>query len=669
MLVAILIAAGTLSGCKGMVNSSGGSASKGDTPVLTPPALTPPVPQLKIQSINSIKPTTMVTGLDFVQVLEFSNPDSPSIPLTVTSVSSTPSSGVSIDLSACTGVILDGTRNCRARVTYQSASPATLTAEPVFHFTYTQEGISKSGTRTFPVEMDFEAPSPDLYPEMKYPNTPLVLTDTGFPQFVTPTYSFDFDPSSVPLVQFVPKHLHLWPEGIKIREDSGKVEGALASGSLSLPVCLMVDGVLTDACSNVRIKGHTEAVRTADSSPCAGVEGDGSTANPYVIRTKEEFDSCLRNHSSKHFILGESINFSGFPMEPIQDFSGTLDGQGNALSEYAYTDATSGLPFGLFRSVLPGAVIKNLSLMNFNLNGTTKYYVGMLAGRADDALLSDIQIVNGSVTAEYGFGALVGLYVGTGTQYSGGAITRIQIENIELVDSNKNGEGWSVAGGAVGIASLFTPVRVSQIQVKRLNMRQVGSVVGGIVGTSWVGLVASPITDRPLSQLWLDGATSQGDIEGAEFLGGSIGFGTAGDLYHNLGSEMVISTTHATGRIGGLIGAIGGNAGNASLTLELARSYFAGTINPRDPRYAASLIGDTDYMDWNGTIEVSEVYAAVDSETYPFLLPGNPHTAQPGVEGTPESVSVTQLQDPTQLPFWSLPWVHSSGSLPTLSPE
>jgi hypothetical protein len=517
--------------------------------------------------------------------------------------------------------------------------------------------------------MEFEAPSPNLHPELKYPNTPLVLTDTGFPQSVTPMYSFDFDPSSgPPPVQFVPKHLHLWPEGIKIREDSGRIEGGLASGDLSLPVCLMLDGVLTDACSNVRLRGHTEAVRTADSSPCADVDGDGSSASPYQIRTREQFDSCLRNHSTKHFLLVESINFSGFPMEPIRDFSGTLDGQGNVLSHYSYSDLNVGLPLGLFRSVLPGAVIKNLSLINFNLIGTTKYYVGMLAGRAEDALFSDIQIVHGSVTAEYGFGALVGLYVGTGTQYSGGAITRIQIEDTELVDSNKNGEGWSVAGGAVGIASLFTPVRVSQIQVRSLNMRQVGSVVGGIVGTSWVGLVASPITDRPLSQLWLDGATSQGDIEGSEFLGGSIGFGTAGDLYHNLGSEMVISTTHSTGRIGGLIGAVGGNAGNASLTLELARSYFAGLIYPKDPHYAASLIGDTDYRNWNGTIEMSEVYA-VDSVTYPFLIPGDPNTAQPGVVGTPESVPVTELQDPTQLPFWRLPWVHSSGSLPTLSPE
>jgi hypothetical protein len=637
-----------------------GRVRSADFPISALLAPTPSTPSLRVTRIATVTPSGVTTGTNWTEVLTLSNPDAPGTPIVVTGIVDNPTAdGAQVALVDCAGVPIGGTQTCRATVRYNPVGTGSLNANPSFTYEYTSEGATRTGSQSFNVQMNWIAPSASPTPALTYNLRPLLLTSGGFPHSMVPAYQYEEPYGSITL-QFLPQNAALVPDGVVVDPSNGKVSGTYSGASTSFPVCLVMDGVVTGICSNALIQGVTEQQITADITPCtaAGVTGDGSSSNPYRISTVNQFDTCVRQSPSKSFILTASLDFSSVSMDPIPTFSGTFDGQNFELSNYAYTEGT-GLPgLGLFRKLDAGAIVKNLHLKNFNIIGPGKYYAGVFAGMSENSLLHNISISNSTVQAAYGFGALVGFYTATSAgPYAGGAIDRIEVNNVVLHDNDSD---WAVAGGAIGIVSPFTQIKCSRIRVTGLQTNNMGNVVGGVIGTSWVGLDAS-MPNRPLASLWLDGATSSGTYSSdGEFISGIIGFASGGDVMTSIGSTAQLSSTNPSGAIGGLIGAIGFNVGLASQRVVLGNSYFAGSMSGSSR--VGAIIGDTTYRMWNGQVSMTGVFRHTDL-LEPHQIAGNPSSIT-GVPPIP--ITTGLLQTPSTLVFWNHPWTLTPGLYPYL---
>lgn len=149
--------------------------------------------------------------------------------------------------------------------------------------------------------------------------------------------------------------------------------------------------------------------------------GDGSQINPYSIGTPNQLAKLASdvvggtNYSGKYFKLTDNIDLSGKIWTPIGSgeryFAGTFDGDGYTISNM-YTDTSIMVnDHALFGSVLSGAVIKNLKVVDANVVGVTGYSNGILIGRCGGT--GDVTVescyVQGSVygTAD-GIGGLIG---------------------------------------------------------------------------------------------------------------------------------------------------------------------------------------------------------------------------------------------------------------------
>ncbi len=644
-----------ISGCGRVRVADFGLSSASNTPVATPqpgPTATPSGPGLNVVRLNTNMPTAIVSGVQFTEVLEISNP-SPSVPLTLTGVSDNPiAQGAELNIQDCLGVTLLGATTCRAYIRYLDVSAGDVLANPSFDYEFVENGITYTDAAPHSVQMSWATPASGL--SFSYSLSPFLLTENEFPHSMTPPYSYTDPYGSIDL-KFVPKDLSTVPAGVAIDSSSGRISGKMAPGHVTVPVCMMRNGTLTQVCSNAVLRGESEPVISAGASPCAGmgVAGDGSSTSPYQISTAAQFRDCIRLEPSKAYLLTGNIDFNSFVMDPIPSFSGSFDGQGFTLSNYSFTDALPTTPVGLFRSLTTGSIVKNLVLHNFYINSPGTALGGVLAGAAQNSLISNITIRDSTVIASYGIGGLIGVYTATSADtFGGGAVDLIKISNTLIRDSDS---AWSVAGGAIGIVVTDTLVKFSRISVTLLSTSNMGNTVGGIIGASQIGHDA--VGGKPLASLWLDGAVSTGTLSGAEFVGGIIGFATEGDQFSNVGS---LATLSSTARGGGLFGGMGGNSAAPTLKIALGNSYFAGSVAGIASR--GRILGDAQYRSWGGQVVMTGVYV-LSSIPGSDQVAGNAST----IAGTPPvPYLASQLQDPDALPFWGFPWVLVPGVYPRL---
>ncbi len=639
-----------ISGCGRVRVADFGLSGASIAPGSSPPTPTPSGPGLNVVRLSTNVPTTIVSGVQFTEVLEISNP-SPSVPLTLTGVSDNPiAHGAELNIQDCLGVTLLGATTCRAYIRYLDVSAGDVLANPSFDYEFIENGITYTDAAPHSVQMRWATPASGL--SFSYSLSPFLLTNNGFPHSMTPLYSYTDPYGSIDL-KFVPKDLSTVPAGVSIDSSTGRISGRMAPGHVTVPVCLMKNGTLTQVCSNAELRGVNEPVISAGSSLCAGmgVAGDGSSISPYQISTAAQFRDCIRLEPSKAYLLTGNIDFNTFVMDPIPTFSGSFDGQGFTLSRYTYVDALTDTGIGLFRSLTPGSIVKNVILDRFSIQSNTKPYGGILAGVAHNSLISNITVQDSAITANAAIGGLIGLYIARAADtYESGAVDSIRILNTLIRDSDAV---WSKAGGAIGVVSTDTLVKFSRISVTLLSTSNMGNTVGGIIGASEIGHDATG--GRPLASLWLDGAVSTGTLSGAEFVGGVIGFATAGDQFSNVGS---LATLSSTARGGGLFGGMGGNSAAPTLKIALGNSYFAGSVAGIADR--GRILGDAQYRSWGGQVVMTGVYVLSS-------IPGSDQRAGNAstIAGTPPvPYLASQLQDPDALPFWGFPWVLVPGVYP-----
>jgi hypothetical protein len=197
-------------------------------------------------------------------------------------------------------------------------------------------------------------------------------------------------------------------------------------------------------------------------------------------------------------------------------FTGVFDGNNHTISNFSYT-TTGTSRIGLFRNVsAENAEIKNLGLIEPNVNAGKSDYVGLLVGKLSGGTISGCYVEGGSVSGDARVGGLVGdNYFGT----------------ISNCSSSGSVEGTERVGGLVGydcygiITNCFAMYSI------------VGdNRVGGLLGDNYHGLITN--------------SYSSGSITGDEYVGGLVGYNDYG-LITKCGSSAIVL---GGDDIGGLVG-------------------------------------------------------------------------------------------------------------------
>jgi len=353
--------------------------------------------------------------------------------------------------------------------------------------------------------------------------------------------------------------------------------------------------------------------------------GTGEPEDPYLIYTAQQlntigFYSC---HFDKHFKLMADVDLSGFTgksfncigIDYSNPFSGVFDGNGHTILNFTYTSPGTSYT-GLFRYVDDtNAEIKNLGLINANINAGTGRYVGSLVGYMGEGTITNCYVEGGSVSGNKLVGGLVGFNSdGTITDcYATGGVSGNSLVGGLVGDSNGtitncyssgsvSGEG--AAGGLAGsnrgtISNSYSIGSVSGDNVGGLvgsnsgtitNCYSTGGVsgdqVGGLVGYSSGTITYCSSTGSVVGRYNVGGLVgynsigtisncySTGGVSGYEYVGGLVGYNSSGIITYCSSSSIVTGPGYF---IGGLVGYIGGLVGYSGGTI--ANCYSTGGVS------------------------------------------------------------------------------------------
>jgi len=145
--------------------------------------------------------------------------------------------------------------------------------------------------------------------------------------------------------------------------------------------------------------------------------GEGTQGNPFEINTPAQMNEIGQNPEDwdKYFILTADIDLSDYTGaqyniigDNTTNFTGIFNGNDHTISNFSYTPAEpNSIGIGLFGYVCLDGEIKDLGLVNSNVNAGTGIYVGTLAG-SNCGTISNCYVAAGTVDGDYCVGALVG---------------------------------------------------------------------------------------------------------------------------------------------------------------------------------------------------------------------------------------------------------------------
>ena len=269
--------------------------------------------------------------------------------------------------------------------------------------------------------------------------------------------------------------------------------------------------------------------------------GSGEPEDPYLIYTAQQLNMIGLNscHLDKHFKLmadvdlgaftGKSFNFIG--IDYSNPFSGVFDGNGRKIFNFIY-NSTGRSNIGLF--VCVSGVIKNLGLIDPNVDVGTGDYVGSLVGELRYGTISNCYIEGGSVSGDYTVGGLVGrnnwgtitnscsTCIVSGVRYVGGLVGYNYHSTIGNSYSTGSVSGDRYVGGLVGcnyrntIGNCYSAGSVSGI-----------TNVGGMVGWNRYGTITN--------------CYSKGSVSGITNVGGMAGDDQSGSYTKSFWDNTVNS--------------------------------------------------------------------------------------------------------------------------------
>jgi hypothetical protein len=284
--------------------------------------------------------------------------------------------------------------------------------------------------------------------------------------------------------------------------------------------------------------------------------GTGEPNDPYLIYTAEQLNAigAEPNDCDKHFKLmadidlskykGTDFNIIGYWVDwdspDNRPFRGVFDGNGHTISNFNY-NSTDKDGIGLFRYVT--GVIKDLGLVDPNVDAGTANYVGSLVGWLRWGTITNCYVEGGSVSGEDNIGGIVGRNWGTIINcYANGSVM---------------GNGYVGGMGGYNLGTI-TNCCAGSVVIGNKN-------VGGMVGrhgcdysydSPWFpptspDLGRDPVFLGPGDKI--SNCYSTSDVSGGDRVGGLAGEQTLGSMITNCYSTGRVS---GNADVGGLVGAI-----------------------------------------------------------------------------------------------------------------
>ncbi|TBL79860.1 immunoglobulin-like domain-containing protein [Paenibacillus thalictri] len=293
--------------------------------------------------------------------------------------------------------------------------------------------------------------------------------------------------------------------------------------------------------------------------------GDGTSGNPYIIKTAEDLDH-VRDNLSASYKLQADIDLSAYGnWQPIgtyyNRFSGNFDGADYTIS---------GMKINLNDDDVDDSIVD--------------VYLGLFGVISQPATITNVRVENVDIRTGYAHvqvGGLVGA-VGASTNYK--ALDRISVTG-EIY-----GNG-STAGGVVGQLS------IAELSNSDAHVRIDGgyAYAGGAVGSNSNGIIEQ--------------SYATGDITGKLYIGGLVG-------YHQGAGQL---NTYATGDVTGADNtsnvSIGGLTGKMYAGKSIVNSYAAGFVRKgsgsQTGSKAGGLIGS---LDGFGNATVTKSYWNSDED-------------------------------------------------------
>ena len=210
--------------------------------------------------------------------------------------------------------------------------------------------------------------------------------------------------------------------------------------------------------------------------------GNGTAGDPWQIADCEQLqliDATSANAADTlgaHFILMQDIDCSSISnFNPIGKtalegttprFSGNFDGQGHIISNLVI-NASSGVYVGLFTRGTASSAVSNLGLVDVSITGNS--VIGGISGESEGTISNSF--VTGDITASSGSNAVGGL-VGDGRNAT-----------ISNSYSTANLTGDDTIGGLIGNGNIITTITNSYATGKISGISNLRGLVGSNIGT------------------------------------------------------------------------------------------------------------------------------------------------------------------------------------------
>ncbi len=275
--------------------------------------------------------------------------------------------------------------------------------------------------------------------------------------------------------------------------------------------------------------------------------GSGETNDPYLLSTANDLNHIGYNPRlmAAHFKLTNDIDLTNDEFFIIGNetfpFVGVFDGNSHTISNFSYT-STNKDHAGLFGYIdNPHTEVRNLGLIDPNVNSTTEWKVGSLVGQLTNGIITGCYVQGGSIFGNGIVGGLVGSNDGTisdchadcsvfSNRCVGGLVG---ISGGTIINCTSSGEvsGNDSTGGLVG---------TNNGEISKCD--SVGSIsgrndVGGLVGSN-----SKIITN----------CRSSADVVGIECVGGLVGENTG-----TINNSYATYNTSVNTIVGGLVGSNG----------------------------------------------------------------------------------------------------------------
>jgi hypothetical protein len=263
--------------------------------------------------------------------------------------------------------------------------------------------------------------------------------------------------------------------------------------------------------------------------------GTGEPDDPLLIYTARQMNNIGANPDSwnKHFKLMADIDLSGFTgtdfniigylnFNDSKSFTGVFDGNGHTISNFSYsTDAPDAA--GLFGYGI-GIQIKNLGLIDPNVEAGEAAKVGALIGQMDVGVITNCYVQNGNVS---------------GLGYVGGLVGSTFLPAIADCNVSATVFGWDTVGGLAGDNFGGTIVNCRSVSTV-LGIWRIGGLVGTNDFTTMLGMFFPSIIAE---------CCSEGITEGLDSVGGLVG-----DNYCLVTNSYTAAGVGGVDRVGGLVG-------------------------------------------------------------------------------------------------------------------